>query len=146
MESLDLTKNRHQTPLEKLRQERYDRALTDKADSRQEFCWCEGCRNKCVSWVREVQFDIKEDKAGIDFALVSSSDYDGPVPGFCHFHAISGPPELAQAVYFSRGEMTWGFRPNRWFTIFTDGTKVGGFCVEFEAPATIIAEEHITSP
>lgn len=144
MESIDLHKDRHQTPPEKIRQEKHDRLLTDKAEQRSQRCWCDDCDKLSLVWVREVQFDLKEEKAGINHAMVSSKDYDGPVPGFCWKHLYTGPAELAQVVYYSRPEVQWGFRPNRWFVIFTDGNKIGGNCIEFDAPPTVVTEEHIS--
>lgn len=115
-------------PQEKILQERIDDFITLKAEERQEFCWCEGCERKASAWVREVQFDFKGDKAGINNAVVSSRDYQGPIPGFCFAHIGSGPKQIAEKVYWDRTEIYLGLRPRKWWVIFTDGTTHGGLC------------------
>lgn len=119
--------------VEKIANEKLDKLLTEKSELRDETCWCNGCPKSAAFWVREVQFDMKNDKAVAgNFRQVTSADYNSPVPGFCIGHIGSGPPELAQAVYFNRAEMNWGLKPKRWFVIFTDGTKQGGECVAID--------------
>ena len=44
----------------------------------------------------------------------------------------TGPIALAEAVYKSRPEMQWGFQPNRWFVVFTDGSEQGGSCHQID--------------
>jgi len=128
-----LERPRELTPPEKIALGRKDAVLTAKAESRDETCWNHACARRATVWVREVTFDFKGERAEpVRHAAVSSADYPGPVPGFCAFHLGTGPAELAQAVYFSRPEMQWGVRPNRWFVSFTDGTKQGGMAVEID--------------
>lgn len=115
-------------PQEKLAQEAIDEILTMKAEDRQETCWCADCNSKATVWVREVQFDLKGDKADINNAIVSSRDYPGAIPGFCFAHMGNGPRDLAEAVYWDRTEIYLGLRPRKWWIIFTDGTKQGGLC------------------
>jgi len=112
----------------KLRQEEIDKILTTKSDIRQNVCWSLGCENKSSVWVREIQFDMKGDKVGINQHVVSTSDYNGPVPGFCNAHIVLGPTELAEKVYWDKTEIYLGLRPRKWWVIFTDGTKQGGLC------------------
>jgi len=120
-------------PQEKIALERRDALLTQKAESREPTCWRHDCDRPATVWVREVSFDFKGERAEpLHHTAVSSADYSGPVPGFCRFHLGTGPSELAQAVYFSRPEMYWGVRPNRWFVSFTDGTKQGGAAVSID--------------
>jgi len=129
----DIEKPRHLTPPEKVALARKDDELQAKAESRASTCWQHGCARRATVWVREVSFDFKGERAEpVQHAAVSSSDYPGPVPGFCAFHLGTGPAELARAVYFDRPEMIWGVRPNRWFVSFTDGTKQGGMAVEID--------------
>lgn len=128
----DIEKPRDLTPPEKIKREKIDATLTEKAEVRDEICWAYGCKNKARVWAREVQFDFKSQmKHDIDHAVVSSRDYDGPIPGFCIGH-VQRASELAERVYFSRNEMYWGLRPTRWWVIFTDGTKTGGLCTEID--------------
>lgn len=110
---------------EKIANEERDKLIAEKAQIRSTQCWCWDCDKPAAYWVKVVQFDLRHPDARVDSASVDSSDYDGPIPGFCWAHE-SRVSELAQAVYASRPEMQWGFRPTRWFAIFTDGTKVGG--------------------
>lgn len=124
--------------------EALDQTLTEKAEIKADHCW--SCHErKPIAWVREVQFDVMESAAEIDHASISSADYEGPVPGFCFACIADGPPRLARAVYYDQEQMQWGFRPSRWFCIFTDGTKQGGSCMEIahDVPETHIEEEHI---
>jgi hypothetical protein len=114
--------------VEKIQQEKKDELLTEKAELRQPNCWRWDCNRPANVWVREVQFDLKHADAGINYAAVSSDSYPGPVPGFCHFHLSQASEELAEVVYLDQPPMHWGFRPNRWHVVFTDGTKVGGTC------------------
>lgn len=119
---------RYVKPQEKLAQEQIDEVLTIKAEDRQEICWHLNCSKKASVWVREVQFDLKGDKMGVNNSIVSSRDYPGPIPGFCFGHITSGPQQLAEAVYWDRTEIYLGLRPRKWWVIFTDGTKQGGLC------------------
>jgi hypothetical protein len=124
-----IEKDRDLTPPEKIKREKINQVLTEKAEIRDPICWAYGCTNKSHVWVREVQYDFKQEmKDKIDHAVVSSRDYNGPVPGFCMGHLHNGPMQLAETIYFSRQEMYWGLRPNRWWIIFTDGSKTGGLC------------------
>jgi hypothetical protein len=115
-------------PKEKIARERLDGFLTEKAEQRQEVCWCADCKMSASVWVREIQFDLKGDKADVNNSIVSSADYPGPVPGFCFAHVASGPKQLAEIVYWDRTEIYLGLRPRKWWVIFTDGTKHGGLC------------------
>lgn len=129
--SPDLEKPRELSPQEKIAADRHKRLIADKAMSRQIECWCYLCQKPATIWVAEVCFDFKGDKAEpVRHAQISSGDFDGPVPGFCHFCLGTGPSELAEAVYFSKTEIQLGVTPTRWFVVFTDGTKQGGSCVE----------------
>jgi hypothetical protein len=112
----------------KIAQQKIDLLLTDKAETRQNFCWYPECKGKPIAWVREIQFDMRGDKVGINQHVVSTSDYDGPVPGFCMVHIANGPKSLAENVYWDRTEIYLGLRPRKWWVIFTDGTKQGGLC------------------
>lgn len=112
----------------KIIQDKIDQFLTIKSEDRQEECWCFGCRAKPIAWVREIQFDMLGDKAGINNHIVSTRDYEGPVPGFCPAHVANGPAQIAEAVYWDRTEISLGLRPRKWWVIFTDGTKQGGLC------------------
>lgn len=147
--SPDIEKPRHLTPKEKIAREKYDRLLTEKSVHKSTECWMktlDGCTGTPIAHAREVQFDLKNDRANIDHSHVSTGDYEGPVPGFCMRHIASAPPMLAQAVYFSRAEMYWGLRPKRWFVVFTDGTKQGGSCMEIDPKqeSPIVKEEYIS--
>lgn len=112
----------------KFAQEKLDEFLTIKAEDRQSECWDPNCSAYPVAWVREIQFDMLGDKAGINQNIVSSRDYVGPVPGFCSIHIATGPPQLAERVYWDQTEIYLGLRPRKWWVIFTDGTKQGGLC------------------
>jgi len=112
----------------KLAQKKADEVLSLKSEERQESCWSSGCARKAVVWVREVQFDMRGDKVGINQHIASSGNYNGPVPGFCPMHIAEGPPKLAEVVYWDRTEVYLGLRPRKWWVIFTDGTKQGGLC------------------
>lgn len=141
---LGVLKPRDLSPSEKIALEKKDEILTEKAEIRSDVCW--SCERPAYVWVREVCFDFKGDKAEpVQHTAVSSADYPGPVPGFCHFCVATAPPELAQAVYFDRPEMYWGVRPNRWFVVFTDGTKQGGNCIELDPVQEMpkIIETHV---
>lgn len=141
----DVLKPRDLTPVEKIALERKDEFLTAKAETRAETCWeCE--TRKATVWVREVGYDFKGEKAApVQHNSVSSSDYPGPVPGFCTFCLGVGPEHLAELVYFDRPEMYWGVRPNRWFVSFTDGTRQGGMVISIDPKGELptIIEEHI---
>ena len=129
--SPDLLKPRNLTPPEKIALENKHTLLAEKATSRQIICWRHGCNRQATVWVREVSYDFKGDRAEpVQHATVSSADFDGPVPGFCHFCLGVGPSELAEAVYFNKPEIAWGVTPTRWFVVFTDDTRQGGSCME----------------
>lgn len=127
----DLEKPRTLTATEENRLSDKMRQLNQRADQRAETCWQFGCTQKCHVWVREVGFDFKGDNAHpLGHIAVSSSDYDGPVPGFCRTcRNGTGPVKLAETVYFNREEMRWGVRPNRWIVAFTDDTLEVGSCI-----------------
>lgn len=112
----------------KIALQKSDSLLTEKSETRQEDCWHFGCKNKASIWVREVQFDMRGDKVGINQHVVSTRDYQGPIPGFCSAHIGVGPAQLAETVYWDRTEIYLGLRPRKWWVIFTDGTKQGGLC------------------
>lgn len=112
----------------KIAQQKVDQILSIKSEDRQEECWSNGCTRKPSIWVREIQFDMRGDKVGINQHIVSTRDYEGPIPGFCSLHLGSGPAEIAEAVYWDRTEIYLGLRPRKWWVIFTDGTKQGGLC------------------
>jgi hypothetical protein len=120
--------NESQTIREKIVQETIDEFLSIKSEERQQECWSFGCKAKPIAWVREIQFDMLGDKAGINQHIVSTRDYNGPVPGFCPGHIAKGPTEIAETVYWDRTEISLGLRPRKWWVIFTDGTKQGGLC------------------
>lgn len=142
----DIEKPRSLDAPDKIALDRKHTLLAEKAQLRQERCWTD-CGRAASIWVREVGFDFKGEKAApVDHIAISSADYPGPVPGFCHFCLGSGPERLAERVYFDRPEMYWGVRPTRWFVSFTDDTRQGGMCIELhpntqELPTII--EEHI---
>ena len=141
----DVEKPRHLTAPEKIALDKKNSILTQKAESRQEMCW-KDCGRKASIWVQEVGYDFKGTKAeAVQHAAISSADYPGPVPGFCHFCIVEGPAELAEAVYFARPEMYWGVRPTRWFVSFTDGTKTGDMIVTIDPKQELptIIEEFI---
>ncbi len=143
----EIEKPRTLDALDKIALDRKDDLLTEKAEWRQPMCW-KDCGQHASVWVREVGFDFKGTKAApIDHIAISSSDYPGPVPGFCHFCLGLGPEQLAERVYFDRPEMYWGVRPNRWFVVFTDGTRQGGLCIELHPDTQVlpkIVEEFIS--
>lgn len=112
----------------KIAQQKVDEFLSLRSEDRQEECWCLGCKAKPIVWVREVQFDMRGEKIGINQHVVSTKDYDGPIPGFCAGHLGPGPTQLAETVYWDRTEISMGLRPLKWWVIFTDGTKQGGLC------------------
>ena len=109
-------------------------------------CWA--CDRHPSAWVREVIFDIAESgDPDMKTALVVNSDtYEGPVPGFCWLHLGTGPRELAEVVYNDSLIVAWGYRPARWFVVFTDGTRVQGRAIEIDPNperAPITHDEHI---
>ena len=112
----------------KIAQKKIDEFLTLKSEDRQEQCWCFDCSAKASVWVREIQFDMRGDKVGINQHVISTRDYNGPIPGFCFAHVAEGPAKLAEAVYWDKTEVYLGLRPRKWWVIFTDGTKQGGLC------------------
>lgn len=112
----------------KLAQQKIDKYLSLKSEDRQKTCWSFNCSAGPIAWVREIQFDMLGDKAGINQNVVSTRDYGGPIPGFCAAHIANGPAELAETVYWDRTEIYLGLRPRKWWVIFTDGTKQGGLC------------------
>lgn len=140
-------KDRSLTFEEKKARATVDEELTRKAEQRQGCCWMKtatGCRNKPARWVRDVQFDLKEDRAGINFAQVSSSDLEGPVPGFCN-QCVNEASRLAEAVYFNHPMVQMGMRPRRWHVIFTDGTRTGGLVAQIDPnpQSPIVIDEYI---
>jgi hypothetical protein len=130
----DIEKPRNFKPEEKIARERFNKTLTEKAEIKDTKCWMHtmGCSHNPIAWVREIQFDMKNQKAGINHSQVDTRDYDGPIPGFCLGHIATAPAQLAQAVYFDQTAMIWGLKPKRWFVIFTDGTKQGGECIQLD--------------
>lgn len=118
----------YRTPRDKALQESVDSFLTTKSELRQQECWFFGCNKAPTIWVREIQFDMLGDKSGINQHVVSTRDYNGPIPGFCIAHIAAGPTQLAETVYWDRTEISLGLRPRKWWVIFTDGTKQGGLC------------------
>lgn len=135
----------NELPTDKIRFGRIERFLGEKAETREPMCWREGCRRNAITWVREVLFDLAEEGAPQRKASVDSSHLTGPVPGFCGFciNSWDGPRLLAQKVYSIQEPMAWGFRPNRWFVILTDGLPIGGDCIELEAPPQPIVREEV---
>lgn len=122
-----------ETPWRKIAQQQRDERITDMADFRQEHCWL--CRHRPDVWVREVVFDLggKEEMPVRKSALaVDSEHFPGPVPGFCAAHLGAGPKQLAETVYNMHEVVAWGFRPTRWFVIFTDGSMMRGSAVEID--------------
>ncbi|MEM3008343.1 MAG: hypothetical protein QXY15_09870, partial [Candidatus Nitrosotenuis sp.] len=102
----DIEKPHHLTPLEKIALDKKNEILSDKQSSRQPICWMLGCNRMAQVWVREVGFDFKGPKADVTQHLtISSIDYEGPVPGFCHIHIAAGPSALAERVYYDRPEI-----------------------------------------
>lgn len=148
MAPVGIEKPRELTPREKIALDKKQKFLHEWADGqRQPDCWRYQCNRKATIWVVEVGFDFKGEKAApIKHIAISSADYDGPVPGFCHFCLGSGPEELVEKIYFSRPEMYWGVRPTRWFVSFTDGTRQGGLCIQIDPKQTLptIIEEFIS--
>lgn len=112
----------------KIVQSKIDDFLTVKSEDRQDTCWCYGCKSHPTAWVREIQFDMRGERVGINQHVVSTRDYGGPIPGFCFAHMADGPTQLAETVYWDRTEIYLGLRPLKWWVIFTDGTKQGGLC------------------
>lgn len=112
----------------KIAQKKVDELLSIKSEDRQSSCWCYDCKSKPTVWVREIQFDMRGDKVGINQHVVSTRDYDGPIPGFCFAHLVDGPSQLVEVIYWDRTEIYLGLRPRKWWVIFTDGTKQGGLC------------------
>ena len=143
---IGVEKPRNLTPVEKIALDKKTELLTAKAEHRQETCWSCGERKASI-WVHEVGFDFKGDKAHAgQHIAISSSDYTGPVPGFCNLCLGFGPRDLAERVYFDRPEMYWGVRPNRWFVIFTDGTRQGDMIISIDPKQELptIIEEFIS--
>lgn len=116
-------------PEEKIAKEKRDKMFAEKAQHRSDTCYL--CNGTPMLWVNQVQFDMRHPDASVDQAVVDSSDYAGPVPGFCMGHLIEGPRHLAERVYADLPVIQWGLRPLRWWVVFTDGTKQGGQCQEF---------------
>lgn len=144
--SPNVEKPRSLSAVEKIALEKKDKLLTEKAESKQDLCWKE-CGRRATVWVREVGFDFKGDKADpVQHIAVSSANYTGPVPGFCHFCMAYGPASLAETVYFSRPEMYWGVRPTRWFVVFTDGSRQGDSILSIDPKQTMpkIVEDFTT--
>lgn len=129
---------RAMTPKERIQRQRHDAQLAAKATAREEKCWRHtvGCKGKAITHVAAVEFDMKADGEPTGSAFISTNDYPGPVPGFCLACQSRGPQDLAQAVFVSRPEMQWGFKPRRWFVLFTDGTQQGGLVEEIDIIGT----------
>lgn len=132
------------TPREKIAIEKIQKEITLKSMTRELTCWCLQCDRDAVTWVREVQFDLKNDKIGNDQAIIDTSDYSGPIPGFCRVHDVIGPKQLAETIYSVREEFKWGAPASRWFVVFTDGTKQGGQIKVLDIPKGIweIKDSH----
>ena len=121
-------------PRRKIAEQRDASNLSQFVDSRQDHCWL--CDRNPTVWVREVVFDLGEnehDPIRKTALAVDSRHYPGPVPGFCYFHLASGPGLLAETVYNGHEVVAWGFRPSRWFVMFTDGTMARGNAIEIDA-------------
>lgn len=128
----DVERPRDLTPIEKNALDSKNKLLSQKAESRDMRCWHHSCDRLAHVWVREVGFDFKGEKAApVQHVAISSSDYPGPVPGFCLFCLGFAPQELAEAVYRDRPEIAWGATPTRWWVSFTDDTRQGGSCIPF---------------
>lgn len=129
---------RQMTPAEKLQRQRQDALLAAKAVVRDTMCWRSsvGCKGRAMTHVAAVEFDLKAPNEPRGHAFIDTSDYPGAVPGFCVGCIGTGPQDLAQAVFMSRPEMQWGFKPTRWFVLFTDGSSQGGDVKEIDLLGT----------
>jgi hypothetical protein len=130
----------------KFAEDRRQVLVGEHAQWRSDKCWL--CDRRPDTWVREVIFDIADiGEPDMKTALVVNSEtYTGPVPGFCHLHLGAGPRELAQIVYNDSLVVAWGYRPSRWFVVFTDGTRVEGRAREIDPNperAPITHDEHL---
>ena len=139
MNGLDLKVNVEddQAPWRKIVQQRNDELLTELSDVRETHCWL--CDRPPHTWVREVVYDLgqHEDEPIRKTALaVDSTHFSGPVPGFCYAHLGNGPRELAELIYNAHDVVAWGFRPTRWFVMFTDGWMARGSTLEIDIDPT----------
>ena len=128
---VDATKDVELAPKHKLAHDRYNVELAEKAQIRQAHCWMRdatGCKGAPIVHVQEVGFDLRAPDSSVKVAMISSKDMTGPVPGFCAGCLASAPPMLAEAIYVTRPEMRFGFKPTRWFIRFTDGSGRAGSC------------------
>lgn len=134
------------SPAEKLQRQRHDAVLAAKAVVRDANCWRStvGCRGKAHTHVAAVEFDLKADDQPRGHAFIDTSEYPGAVPGFCIGCMGHGPRDLAQAVFVTRPEAKWGFKPKRWFVLFTDGTVQGGDVEEIDILGTPTFIEEYT--
>ena len=130
-------------PEHKLAQMRVDDYLADHIASRQDHCWL--CERTPVTWVREVVFDLGDNQempVRTTALAVDSRHYPGPVPGFCGFHLGSGPAQLAEIIYNDHEVITWGYRPSRWFVMFTDGSMARGKAIQIDAKPELAPITH----
>lgn len=145
----DIEKPRDLSPQEKITFELESKILYQRANNRQSDCWMKdgfGCNHAASNWIVRVTFDFKGDKAAyIQHKAISTEDYDGPVPGFCDFCLSKGAETLAEKVYFSRPEMAWGVKPRRWFVELTDGTIIGGLCIQLDPRQEFLDVKVITN-
>ncbi len=140
-----LTRDSGQEMWRKMAEDRRKVLVGEVTQWRSDKCWL--CDRHPDTWVREVIFDMSDiGEPDMVTALVVNSDtYTGPTPGFCTFHLGAGPRELAQVVYYDSAVVAWGYRPARWFVVFTDGTRVQGRAVEIDPNperAPITHDEH----
>ena len=130
----------------KFAEDRRQSLVGEHSQWRCEQCWL--CQRRAITWVREIVFDngTGDDPDPKTKLEVNSDTYQGPVPGFCHFHLGGGPRQLAEVVYNDSLIVAWGYRPSRWFVFFTDGTRVQGAAVEIDPNperAPITQDEHL---
>ena len=132
----DVGKPRFLDGPEKLLLEKLNIERAEKAESRQSMCWW--CGNQpAVRWVHHVGFDLKDDDAVLGHhAIITSDDYPGPVPGFCHHCEDEGPKNLALVVYMDTPAVHFGARARRWYVQFTDSGQKGGL-IQVQPPAPI---------
>jgi hypothetical protein len=138
-------KARDHTAEERAAQDDLDRQLD--AAPRQEFCWSHPitkCSRTPTRWVNEIQFDFKEDKAGHNFAQITSAGLNGPTPGFCN-QCLTYAPLLAELFYKNHEAYAWGMRPRRWHVRWENGDVTSGLVGEIDpTPPTVeIVTERI---